>query len=358
MVQIRGLFYARWTVAGKRVYGEPRETYDQADADRLNLRPSDSQPVLSTSDIPTLAEWAHRCQTGRYGSRIAQTTLGTNETIRLRFIEDSVIGRKRLHRITRSDVQRHIDEVRVLRSRREGKEIVYWEELPSPSYLRRIAAFESKLFSLAVDEGLIRSSPMRGIELPEVEERENRTLSPTEAMKLLNPRTRTDAIMLVAMHTGMRRDEIRRLEWRHVGPDFVKVPGTKSKKSKAAVPMTPECYAAIMSQPKRSQFVFTTESGKQLGARNITRDIGKRKLELGIPPETRLHDLRGSYISLLVESGTDMRTVMELARHSDIRTTMKAYARSRQDVKIEAVAKLRAKIVPQVDISRMKDESG
>jgi site-specific recombinase XerD len=37
----------------------------------------------------------------------------------------------------------------------------------------------------------------------------------------------------------------------------------------------------------------------------------------------RIHDMRHSFISNLVASGVDLRTVKELAGHSNIQTTMK-----------------------------------
>src|SRR4051812_36286456 len=73
---------------------------------------------------------------------------------------------------------------------------------------------------------------------------------------------------------------------------------------------------------------------------NLSRDWRVWAKKNGIDSRVRLHDLRGSFISLLIENGADIRTVQELARHSDPRTTMKVYARARQTVKSEAVAKL------------------
>ncbi|MHB8638078.1 MAG: tyrosine-type recombinase/integrase [Fimbriimonadaceae bacterium] len=323
VVTIKGRFYARWTVNGKRVYGSPHDTFAAADRECIEGGP-DQPERTSRREIPTLAQWTAAQQAGDYGKRIANTTHSLNETIRLRYVEITPLGAKRLHRISRADCQAWADQV-------PG----------SASYRRRCSAFVSKMFSLGVAAGHIRANPMKGVWLPEVEERENRTLSPTEAMKLLNPATRTDCIMLVAMHIGMRRSELVRLEWWHVGEDVVKVPGTKTTRSKGAVPLTPEARDAINSQPRRSEFVFSTEDGKPLSAHNVTRDVRRRKVQVGLPPETRLQDLRGSYVSLLIEQGTDPRTVMELARHSDLRTTMKAYARSREVVKQEAVERLR-----------------
>lgn len=318
---------------GKRVYGEPRDTFDQADRDRIAKQPA--QEPVRRSELPTLQEWAHRCQTGDYGQSKAKTTFDTNETIRLKYIEGKPLGKKRIHKILKKDCQEAIDDVN-----------------RSASYVCRIAAFLSKVFTLAIAEGLISVNPMKGVNLPEVEERDNRTLSPEEAVILLTPQTRTDAIMLVAMHTGMRRSEILRLEWSHVQEDMVKVPGTKSKKSKAPVPLTPEAKAAIDAQPRRSKYIFTTESGLPLNPKNLNRDYRARKKQIGLPIETRLQDLRGSYVSLLIEQGTDPRTVMELARHADLRTTFKAYARSRDVKKHEAIDRLRKSMGLETEVNQ------
>ncbi|MBX3112327.1 MAG: tyrosine-type recombinase/integrase [Fimbriimonadaceae bacterium] len=73
---------------------------------------------------------------------------------------------------------------------------------------------------------------------------------------------------------------------------------------------------------------------------NLTRDFRQWAKKNGLEG-MRLHDLRGSYVFPLIESGADIRTVQELARHSDSRTTMEAYARPRQPVKEQAIEGLR-----------------
>ncbi|MFX8523820.1 tyrosine-type recombinase/integrase, partial [Acinetobacter baumannii] len=73
--------------------------------------------------------------------------------------------------------------------------------------------------------------------------------------------------------------------------------------------------------------VFCTSSGKALSLRNLNRDFNRRKAAFGIPPETRLQDLRGTFTSLLIDQGTGLRNVMELVGHADPKTTLLAYAR-------------------------------
>lgn len=342
-VEIRGLWFARWRIQGEDVYGDKGHVdRDDAERERLAGPPSAAAPKVKKSTIPTLQAWAYECMQDRYGKGLADSTFKTNETIRLNHIEGRPLGKKRLDKITHDECQAFADAI-------DG----------GAAWIRRVCAYQSKIFSLAKKKGYVKENPMSGLALPEVEERDNRVLAPEEAEKLLRPERRIDALMLVAMHTGMRRSELVRLQWGHVGKDVVKIPQTKGKKGLKPVPLTPEALAAIMAQPKRSVFVFTTETGHPLSPRNVSRDVQRRKAQLGMPTETRLHDLRGTFGSLMLEGGTDIKAVQDLMRHSDMRTTMKMYMRSRTTTRVAAIETLRRKTgVKPVDNRQLDEKQG
>lgn len=340
VVEIKGRFYPRWTVNKERVYGSPFDSWEEADASRVNDRPDTEAPKpISKRNIPTFNEWATVCMNGDYGRRIAKSTWSVQESIRGKHLEPSDLGKTRLHRITENQCKSFLSNMRKGNS----------EKTVGPDHRNRAQTFLSSLLSLAVKAGLIKFNVLRGAEKDDIEERDNRTLSPEEAIFLLNPKTPLDALMLVAMHTGMRKSELLRLEWRHILKDRnqVMVPGTKSTRSKMVLPLTDEAKEAILAQPKRSIFVFLGEDGGPMKSRRLADEFNRRKVELGIPKETRLQDLRGSYISLLIEAKADIKTVQTLARHGDIRTTMKHYARSRQRVQEAAVKDFQALVTPR-----------
>lgn len=130
----------------------------------------------------------------------------------------------------------------------------------------------------------------------------------------------------------------------------------------ADVPLTEEAMDAIQSQPKRGPYVFSVEDGGPVSPSNLSRDWRDWSRKNGLEG-MRLHDLRGSYVSLLIESGADIRTVQELARHADPRTTMKLYARTRKPVKEAAIQRLRSVIGHTIehtedDISQNETQTG
>ena len=313
-------FRARKTISGQRVYGALRDTWAEADRDRQSLK---HHARITAAASPTLSEYIKSLLLGRFGKGArawAKQTWETNETHWRTKIRCSQLGQLQLTDITRKDIQAFIDL-----------------QTCAPTTIKRIGAVISKAMSEAVGDELITSNPSLGIRYPEVEERQNRVLGPKEAAIFTEPSSRIEAMLIVALYTGLRRSEICSIEWDDVEQMSLFVRGTKTKSSRKAIPIGEDAYAAIMMQPRRSKFVFTTESGRAVRPDNFTRDWRLWRDSKGLDKRTRLHDLRGSFVSLLLESGADIRTVQELARHASPATTLRAYARSRSDVKEAAI---------------------
>lgn len=326
-------YRARKREGPRSVYGTLRKSRREAETDLKALEFDEPAPV---SEVPTLSDYAKELLTGRFATghfAWKRTTWQTNEVIWRTKLDPAALGRMKLNDITRRDVQSFVGSLAA-----------------SPAWTRRIGAFVSRILSEAVRDDLIKNNPCIGVRYPEVPIRENRTLTPEEAIRLLNPTNRLSAMILVAAHTGLRRGELCGLKWEDVEEDRITVrrslttvrggvfeTSPKTPESRALVPLTSEAKAALAQQPKRSEYVFTTDSGLPVDPSNLTRDWRTWCDKHGFGSRMRLHDLRGSFISLLLENGADVRAVQELARHADSRTTMRVYARSRMDVKIAAV---------------------
>ena len=341
--KIGNKFYPRWRSDGKDVYGKACDTRDEAEIARIN---GQSQIVkVRKKDMPSLQIWAflHMSagteQYNRYGNKIAKSTFQTSETIRLSHIENSKLGRLKLDRITDQDIQDWADSIQKKIIRYEnGNPVVTGYAPASAHWVRRCYAFVSRLFTLAVKAKLIASSPCFEIELPEVPERFNSILTIEQATSLYQYSDRTGSMMILAADMGLRADEIRRITWADITDHGLKVTNQKNNNQKDLIPFTVEARQALLSQPKRSMFVFTTESGGQLSPRNMKRDVRARMRQIGIPDSVRpFQDLRGTFTTLLIQSGVDIKTTQMLARHSNAKTTIKSYLRTSDQAKSEAI---------------------
>jgi integrase len=303
--------------------------------------------------FPALAEYIDRLLSTRFASRAvySPTTWETTESALRVHVRPRKLGVLRLDLIRKIDVQDFVSELS--------------DAGLKASTVRRIGAIVSVVLSNAVEDGYLQQNPAFGVKYPVQEEVEKRVMSFEEAAKLPGQvaSPRLSAMFLVSVETGLRRGELCGLKWadvceeksdlrvrtaiRIVDGQMEEGP-VKEKKSKPAIPLTPDALKSMLSQPRRSQYVFTTEDGYPVRPDNLTRDwqqfrarMKKRGIDLG---KMRLHDLRATFITLNLVNGTDVRTVSELVGHSNPAFTLQKYARSTTALKEAAIDKLKDKL--------------
>jgi integrase len=151
-------------------------------------------------------------------------------------------------------------------------------------------------------------------------------------------------LILLAVNTGCRPEELLTLEWRDI--DFVHknltVRGVLSKNSRTRhIPLSSEAVRAAKrwkSSPgsSRSGLVFPGAKGLPMDRmpRAITRIIAACKLD-----DFRPYDFRHTFASKLALAGVDLNTIRELMGHETIQMTL-IYAHLTQDHRRQAIAKV------------------
>ena len=104
---------------------------------------------------------------------------------------------------------------------------------------------------------------------------------------------------------------------------------TKSEKSRRELAL-PEFTVDVLRKhlavhSLNSNFVFATRSGNPFSPRNILRHFKIKLEEAELPSTTRIHDLRHSFISWLIQSDQDIKTIQAVAGHSQIQVTLDVY---------------------------------
>ncbi|MFR9776686.1 tyrosine-type recombinase/integrase [Micromonospora sp. MS34] len=61
-------------------------------------------------------------------------------------------------------------------------------------------------------------------------------------------------------------------------------------------------------------------------------------------PGVRLHELRHTVVSLLMELGVPPHVVQAIARHADVKVTLKVYAHANLDAMRQALGKLDGRV--------------
>lgn len=150
----------------------------------------------------------------------------------------------------------------------------------------------------------------------------DRWLTVEEEKSLLNKATNPfwlRSLLIVALHTGMRRGEILELKWQNV--DLLKrvVRIVKSKNGeKRTTPMSNTLFNLFKSMNVRdiSGRVFPI-SGSSL-RQAFDKIVAKASLD-----DFRFHDIRHTFATRLVQNGVDLYKVKELLGHKTITMTMR-----------------------------------
>ena len=226
----------------------------------------------------------------------------------------------------------------------------------APSSVRRLHALLRRSFSVAVKWGIVAANPVLQVDAPPLQHFEIEPLQLDEVRVLLRASAGTALHVrwLVAATLGLRQGEALGLRWSDVdlGAGQLRVRQAlqrqeggvvmvqpKTARSRRTIPL-PSAVVEAMRAHKQSQadrreaageewhdsgLVFTTRTGGPIHPRNDYRSFQALLTRAGLR-RVRLHDLRHTAASLLLEQGVHPRVVMEILGHSQISLTMNTYS--------------------------------
>ncbi|MFN7110277.1 MAG: tyrosine-type recombinase/integrase [Brevundimonas sp.] len=120
----------------------------------------------------------------------------------------------------------------------------------------------SAMLSFAVDQDLLAANPCIGMKNRYSSDRADRIWTPEDMARLAS--AAPPQIMLaarLAALTGLRRGDLLRLSWNHIGKLAIDLPSTSKTGSGALIPLYAELRALLKEIPKVSPIVLTNSDG-------------------------------------------------------------------------------------------------
>jgi len=222
------------------------------------------------------------------------------------------------------------------------------------SFLERIANFGRKR---GLDEGL-----RFRVEKPKVGTVRIEQMTPEQAAAYVKVAGECEnrvvgAALQLALLTGMRQNEVRKLQWDAVDLDrgMVHIRSPKGGHDQF-IPLNSAALALLEQLPRdpaNPLFVFPGERGGPVGVSTLQRWGRKFAAAVGLPKDFRpCHGLRHAFASLLASSGqVDLYTLQKLLTHKSPTMTQR-YAHLRDEALrrgAEVMARIAATAPPQAD---------
>ena len=262
----------------------------------------------------------------------------TVEVLSAEFLE--VYGKAKLkprsfveyERAFKSHINPRIGKLKVRDVRHADVERLHHAMRTTPPTANRTIAALSKFFSWAIRSGHRpdRQNPCTGLEKYKEQARE-RYLSPAEIAAVgrgirmceqVGDITPWQAALLrLLLLTGLRRDELRTLEWRNVDFDRGVILLEDTKTGRRDVPISGQVVKALRGVPTLdgNPFVFCgSKRGQPIV--NIAKPW-KRVMEAARIAPARLHDLRHTVASVGVLAGASLLLIGGVLGHRNERTT-------------------------------------
>lgn len=239
---------------------------------------------------------------------------------------EPVWGKKYLDQVTKADV------VTLFAAHRKKY---------TPGSCNRLLILIRFMFSLALrwETPGLKSNPARDHPLLKEQNQRERFLIESEAQALFTAIKQSSNSMLqhiipMLILTGARKREVLDARWEDI--DFERrswrIHTTKSGQPRH-VPLSDGAIAVLDAMPRNSEWIFANEdTGKPYASIFASWNTARKRAGLA---DVRVHDLRHSFASFLVNAGRSIYEVQRLLGHANIRTTQR-YAHLSKDTLLDA----------------------
>ena len=224
-----------------------------------------------------------------------------------------------------------------------------------------------KMFNDAVRKNVIQSNPVVGADVPTKRSAPKTVWTPDAVRRFLTGTAdhRAYPLFHLALHTGMRREELLGVEWGDIDGDELAIqrrivtttdgiqtlPATKNGTAVRTV-LLDEATVAVLDRQRRHQTeqlfmlgqrvnpstpIVTKDDGTRYGPRHVSAMWATAVKDLGIEPRIPLSHARHTWATVALAHGEEVKVVADRLGHSTA-MTLDVYAQATTESKRRAAA--------------------
>lgn len=218
------------------------------------------------------------------------------------------------------------------------------EEGLAPATVEKVRVTLNRSFELAIRWNMagVTKNPVKGIPRKPINNARNRYLNAAEAKRLLtacesslNPQLKF--IVPLLLYTGARVSELLHAEWRHIDLDKRQwlIPTSKTGRARH-VPLSQAAVDALAAVPRFNACPYVVPNPETKKPFVTIKHAWQTARKEAVLPDLRIHDLRHSAASFMVNAGVDLFAVGRVLGHADHKSTMR-YSHLANDTLLAAV---------------------
>ncbi len=317
-----------------------------------------------------------------YEQKQGTLAMGPQQTLKVhleRWLEQvcKLTRRPNTYKVARSVIRRHLvpglGYIKLQKLTIGDLQAFYAEKSKKlkPGTVARINAVLGSALEDALKQGFIGRNVAKLVDLPRIERYEGQVLTVEQARKLLAVArgSRLDALLLMALTTGMRRGELVALRWVDVDLErgtlqvrrtLSRIPGMgyvegepKSKAGRRRIVLSNTVVVALKAHELKQKqarikmgnrwqergLIFCNIYGSFFNP-DYVWVLFKKLLQKAGLPDVRFHDLRHSAATVLLAAKIDLKAVSELLGHSSVAITADIYQSVLPEQQQEIVKKM------------------
>lgn len=362
----------------KYVYGD---TWEEAHSKLVELKSRSQRGIPLPDRAWKLREYLPYWLRTHVSTLRATTARGYESAVRLHLVP--ALGNKRIDSLQVKHVREFLDEFRnkclCCASKADAKRPVARQccsigkcckHYPSARQIQYVHGVLRNALHQAMREELTPRNVATLVRVPSPRYRIGKGLSVEQVRAILKAAEghRLYPLYVVAATMGLRRGELLGMRWsdldldngtlnieqtvQRVGGKLI-LSDAKTEDSEAPLPL-PEWTWLVLLEHQESQLaerkrlvavwqehglVFPSGLGTPMEPRNLNRHFTCTREKAGLPT-VRLHDMRHTVVSMLMELGVPPHVVQAIARHADVKLTLKIYSHTNLDAMRQALGKL------------------
>lgn len=200
------------------------------------------------------------------------------------------------------------------------RDVIAWRDVIAKRARREadnLVSALTRLGSFAFDKADIKVNALAGIKRVYHSDRADKLWLPEHVTAFIRHASpELCAALMLAMHTGQRQGDLRRLPWSAYDGLRITLRQRKGKKLVAI-----RCTAALRSlldgMERRGLLILTTATGRAWTKRYLNQKWTEAERAAGLAEEDlHFHDLRGTAVTMLAEAGCTVPEIAAITGHS------------------------------------------